>query len=135
MAVDIGLSKEETVEVRKIVKEFHEDVKHDIQGVRNELQEVVANFEDRLDDIETFHSKRKKEFDNFAEESRNNYMELKLSINESLSDIKECIVNNKHDWERKLMRMEFNNNWRNKVIIFFSGAIPIAIAILIEILG
>jgi hypothetical protein len=135
MAVDIGLSKEETVEVRKIVKEFHEDVKYDIQGVRNELQEVVANFEDRLDDIETFHSKRKKEFDNFAEESRNNYMELKLSINESLSDIKECIVNNKHDWERKLMRMEFNNNWRNKVIIFFSGAIPIAIAILIEILG
>jgi hypothetical protein len=135
MAVDIGLSKEETVEVRKIVKEFHEDVKHDIQGVRNELQEVVANFEDRLDDIETFHSKRKKEFDNFAEESRNNYMELKLSINESLSDIKECIVNNKHDWERKLMRMEFNNNWRNKIIIFFSGAIPIAIAILIEILG
>ena len=135
MAVDIGLSKEETVEVRKIVKEFHEDVKHDIQGVRNELQEVVANFEDRLDDIETFHSKRKKEFDNFAEESRNNYMELKLSINESLSDIKECIVNNKHDWERKLIKMEFNNNWRNKVIIFFSGAIPIAIAILIEILG
>ena len=135
MAVDIGLSKEETVEVRKIVKEFHEDVKHDIQGVRNELQEVVANFEDRLDGIETFHSKRKKEFDNFAEESRNNYMELKLSINESLSDIKECIVNNKHDWERKLIKMEFNNNWRNKVIIFFSGAIPIAIAILIEILG
>ena len=135
MILDTGLSKEETVEVRKIVKEFHEDVKHDIQGVRNELQQVVANFEDRLDDIETFHSKRKKEFDDFAEESRNNYMELKLSINESLSDIKECIVDNKHDWERKLMRMEFNNNWRNKVIIFFSGAIPIAIAILIEILG
>ncbi len=135
MILDTGLSKEETVEVRKIVKEFHEDVKHDIQGVRNELQQVVANFEDRLDDIETFHSKRKKEFDDFAEESRNNYMELKLSINESLSDIKECIVDNKHDWERKLMRMEFNNNWRNKIIIFFSGAIPIAIAILIEILG
>jgi hypothetical protein len=135
MILDTGLSKEETVEVRRIVKEFHEDVKHDIQGVRNELQQVVANFEDRLDDIETFHSKRKKEFDDFAEESRNNYMELKLSINESLSDIKECIVDNKHDWERKLMRMEFNNNWRNKIIIFFSGAIPIAIAILIEILG
>lgn len=135
MTVDVGLSKRATIEVREIVKEFHSDVKGEIQGVRGELQDVSGTFENRLDAIEEFHNKRKKEFDGFVEESRRNHLELKLSINENLSQIKQCINDNKHDWQRKIMQIEFNNNWKNKVIIFFSGAIPIAVAILLSVLN